>query len=103
MYVEEVDWCRRIRQAGWEIHVLPVARVVHHSGKSTGQFREKMFVALWRSRLRYYDKWTSPLYRAVARTMVRAGMRWRLWQTRRYAQNDETTRQRAAYHEVITL
>lgn len=103
MYVEEVDWCRRIRKAGWEIHALPTARVVHHSGKSTVQFREKMLVALWRSRLRYYDKWTSQLYRGVVRIMVRAGMTWRMWQTRRYSPGDEVARQRAAYREVTTL
>lgn len=102
MYVEEVDWCRRIVAAGWDIHALPTARVIHHSGKSTSQFREKMFVALWRSRLRYYDKWTSPLYRAVVRGMVRAGMGLKIWQ-RRATQNEEKPRQLAAYREVAAL
>jgi N-acetylglucosaminyl-diphospho-decaprenol L-rhamnosyltransferase len=103
MYVEEVDWCRRILQAGWEIHALPTAHVVHHSGKSTSQFREKMVVALWRSRLRYYDKWTSPLYRAVVRGMVRVGMAWRIFQSRRQPQNPDASRHIATYQEVSTL
>jgi len=103
MYMEEVDWCRRIVAAEWEIHALPTALIIHYSGKSTSQFREKMFVALWRSRLRYYDKWTSLLYRAVVRGMVRMGMGWRLLQSRRDSQNSDATRQRAAYQEVAAL
>ena len=37
MYSEEVDWCRRIKQAGWRIVYLPVARVIHHGGQSSKQ------------------------------------------------------------------
>lgn len=35
LYSEEVDWCLRIRNAGWEIRHLPVMEVVHHEGKLT--------------------------------------------------------------------
>jgi N-acetylglucosaminyl-diphospho-decaprenol L-rhamnosyltransferase len=35
LYSEEVDWCRRIRDAGWEIRHLPVMEVVHHEGPVT--------------------------------------------------------------------
>lgn len=31
---EDVDWCRRIRAAGWEIALLPEARVMHHGAGS---------------------------------------------------------------------
>lgn len=31
---EDVDWCRRIRAAGWEIGLLPTARVTHKGGGS---------------------------------------------------------------------
>jgi len=30
MYYEEVDWCRRMGKAGWEVHYLPSAQVIHH-------------------------------------------------------------------------
>ncbi|HYN87739.1 MAG TPA: glycosyltransferase family 2 protein, partial [Ardenticatenaceae bacterium] len=76
MYAEELDWCRRAKQAGWGIEVVPSARVVHHEGQSTRQFREAMFVALWRSRLRYYQKFEPPIYVALVRRLVRAGMAW---------------------------
>ncbi len=103
MYVEEVDWCRRMGVKGWQIQALPTAQVVHHSAKSTSQFREKMFVALWRSRLHYYDKWGSPLYRAAVRAVVRAGMAWQRRQAQRHKQGQDITRQLEAYREVATL
>jgi len=35
LYSEEVDWCLRIRRAGWEIRHLPVMEVIHHEGAVT--------------------------------------------------------------------
>jgi N-acetylglucosaminyl-diphospho-decaprenol L-rhamnosyltransferase len=30
LYSEETDWCRRFRDAGWDVRHLPVVSVVHH-------------------------------------------------------------------------
>jgi len=35
MYSEELDWCRRFRDAGWRVVYLPTAQVIHHGGKSS--------------------------------------------------------------------
>ncbi len=35
MYGEEVEWCRRIRRAGWRIVYRPDVRILHHGGAST--------------------------------------------------------------------
>ncbi len=37
MYGEEVDWCARIKAAGWGIAVVPQAEVIHHGGGSVGK------------------------------------------------------------------
>ncbi|WP_343426756.1 glycosyltransferase family 2 protein [Candidatus Amarolinea dominans] len=37
MYSEELDLCRRIRQAGWQVIFTPEAAVIHHEGKSSEQ------------------------------------------------------------------
>ena len=79
IYVEELDWCRRMKQAGWAVEVVPAARVVHHGGQSTGQFREEMARALWQSRLRYYEKFSSRPYVALVRLLVRLGLAYRRW------------------------
>ena len=75
MYVEEVDWSQRIRQAGWEIYCVPTARVTHLGGQSTKQVRPRSTVNLWKSRLRYVDKTYTPAKRHVARAIVKLGMR----------------------------
>lgn len=73
MYVEELDWCRRAKEAGWEIEVVPRAEVIHYAGQSTGQMSTQMEQALWQSRLRYYEKYHSPVYVALVRALVRLG------------------------------
>jgi GT2 family glycosyltransferase len=37
IYVEEVDWCWRIKQAGWYIYSYPLVSIIHHFGQSTKQ------------------------------------------------------------------
>jgi hypothetical protein len=78
MYCEEVDWCQRIKQAGWEIMHVPNARVIHHSGQSTKQSAGRMFVELHRSRFRLFAKHYSRGYQGAARAIVVLGMLWQL-------------------------
>lgn len=75
MYVEEVDWCRRAKARGWEVWSHPAAVAVHLAAQSTGQRPDAMFVALWRSRLRYYAKHHGRTYLTILRLLVRLGMR----------------------------
>jgi len=82
IYCEEIDWCMRIRRAGWEVYCVPSAVVVHHAGQSTRQVRNEMFVALWRSRFRLFSKHYSGAFRWAARWLVRLG----LWAEARRAQ-----------------
>jgi GT2 family glycosyltransferase len=56
MFSEEVDWCVRIRRAGWPIYWVPQSRVVHFGGQSTGQVASAMFVQLYRGKLQYFRK-----------------------------------------------
>jgi len=56
MYAEEIDWCMRVKRAGWEIYCLPSAVVVHHGGGSTRQQPAYMNAVLWRSRFRLFEK-----------------------------------------------
>ncbi|RME86201.1 MAG: glycosyltransferase, partial [Caldilineae bacterium] len=37
MYSEDVEWCRRIRRAGYQVFCLPYVRVTHHIGGSSRQ------------------------------------------------------------------
>lgn len=35
LYYEEVDWCERMRKAGWEVWVEPAVRVYHKESVTT--------------------------------------------------------------------
>jgi N-acetylglucosaminyl-diphospho-decaprenol L-rhamnosyltransferase len=59
MYYEEVDLCRRITDAGWEVHVDPRAVVMHVGGASTSQVQVIMTVRHFESTMRYYHRYYS--------------------------------------------
>jgi GT2 family glycosyltransferase len=44
-YNDDLDWCVRIRKAGWKIYFLPQAEVIHYGGYSSRRtFKAKLFV-----------------------------------------------------------
>ena len=74
IYCEEIDWCIRIRRAGWEAYYTPTATIVHLEGRSTQQFRGPMLVELHRSRYRLFRKHYGPAFQWANRQIVRLGM-----------------------------
>jgi len=57
MYSEEVDWCRRIKQAGWRVVYYPNARIIHHEGKSSEQVVAARHIYFQSSKVRYTRKY----------------------------------------------
>jgi GT2 family glycosyltransferase len=57
MYSEELDWCRRFRDAGWRVVYVPEAQVVHHEGKSSEQDAAARHVNFQTSKVRYFRKY----------------------------------------------
>ncbi len=74
MYCEEIDWCWRMRRAGWQALCVPTAQVIHHAGRSTGQVPISSFINLWTSRARLYSRHHGLPVRRLARILVRAGI-----------------------------
>ncbi|OGO40724.1 MAG: hypothetical protein A2Z04_00930 [Chloroflexi bacterium RBG_16_57_9] len=72
MYSEELDWCRRIRLAGWQVVYLPVAQVIHHEGKSSEQVIPARHIRFQRSKLRYFQKHHGPAATSVLRAFLLA-------------------------------
>ena len=56
MYAEDVDWCYRFHQAGWEIWYLPQAPIIHHGGQSSKKRPGRMEAELYRSRVYFFSK-----------------------------------------------
>jgi N-acetylglucosaminyl-diphospho-decaprenol L-rhamnosyltransferase len=62
LYSEEIDWCRRFRQRGWDVRHLPLMTITHHEGDNK---RPDMVAQLGHSRRRFaYKHFSWP--RAVA-------------------------------------
>jgi N-acetylglucosaminyl-diphospho-decaprenol L-rhamnosyltransferase len=56
MYAEEVDWCRSMRQAGWQVWYQPAASVMHVGGASSRTRAVQRETDLYISRVRYFRK-----------------------------------------------
>ena len=108
MYSEEVEWCWRIRRAGWAIWQQPAAHVTHVGGAATRQFRRQMQVALHHSRLRFFRQNYSPLQAAAHRAIIGLGMlraillTWRDY-FRGQLPRDELRSRLLAYGEIANL
>ena len=50
----DIDWCRRINQAGFEIHVLEDISVVHDQGDHRSEFSRRRALDFHRARLAYF-------------------------------------------------
>jgi GT2 family glycosyltransferase len=57
MYSEELDWCRRIKAAGWRVVYQPAAQIIHHVGKSSEQAIPARHINFQRSKIRYAHKY----------------------------------------------
>jgi GT2 family glycosyltransferase len=75
MYVEEIDWSKRIVLAGWAAYCVPAAWITHLGGQSTGQVQMNSLINLWRSRYRFYRQYYNPFKLWLAAQIVRLGMR----------------------------
>jgi N-acetylglucosaminyl-diphospho-decaprenol L-rhamnosyltransferase len=56
VYSDEVDFCKRLRDAGWAVLYVPTASAVHHEQLSTGSVPTRRIVELSRNRERYMRK-----------------------------------------------
>jgi GT2 family glycosyltransferase len=61
MFSEELDWCKRIRSAGWRAVYLGTAQIVHHGGKSTEQVHALKHIYFQQSKIRYFGKFHGAL------------------------------------------
>jgi N-acetylglucosaminyl-diphospho-decaprenol L-rhamnosyltransferase len=70
VYSDEVDFCRRLRDAGWRTLYVPSAQAIHHEQLSTGAVPERRIVELSRNRDRYMRKHHSAPAAAAVRVLT---------------------------------
>lgn len=69
LYLEEADWCYRLRQAGWEVAYTPAARAVHLGSRSTASLAGR--AEIYReSMARFLGKHRGPASAALYRLQV---------------------------------
>jgi GT2 family glycosyltransferase len=78
LFFEEVDLCRRLRSAGWEIYFVPEAQVIHHGGHSTGQDFRRAVWLFHSSRYKYFRKHFGPGGEWLLRMLMVASFPWQL-------------------------
>jgi GT2 family glycosyltransferase len=70
VYSDEVDFCKRLADAGHPTLYVPAARCIHHEQLSTGAVPEKRIVELSRNRDRYMRKHHSALSAWIVRVLT---------------------------------
>ena len=67
MYGEEMDWCYRAQAKGWQIHIVPDAKIMHYQSASADIFlntnRYQLIVkSNFRFFFKYYKHWQFPFF-----------------------------------------
>ena len=74
MFNEDVDWCRRMKLAGWANVYVPGAQVVHHVGASRTRVAPRVIFERHRGMIHYFHKHhpTNPALAALADALIMA-------------------------------
>lgn len=77
MYVEELDWCRRATNMGYQIFFSPDAQVVHYGKRATARARARVLPLGFRSHFRYFRKFDGRGTELAVRliTLLQMGLR----------------------------
>ncbi|MCS7209237.1 MAG: glycosyltransferase family 2 protein [Fimbriimonadales bacterium] len=77
LFFNDVDWCYRVKQAGWRIYFVPEVCILHHGGASTRQVRlsavresHRALEAFYR---KHYREQLNPLLYALCIGAIRLG------------------------------
>ena len=78
-WFEDVDLCRRMKERGMPIRLVPAARVMHEGGSSIHALGQARFLEISHRNLALYvRKWFSPAQREIVRAAAIAGMLLRI-------------------------
>ena len=57
IYGEDIDWCRRFHQAGWDVVFYPGAKALHTGGASSANAPIKYYLEMQKADLKYWRKY----------------------------------------------
>lgn len=56
LFLEETDWCYRMKKGGWKVYHVPQAEVIHFQGKSAEKDKKRAKIEYYRSRYLFFKK-----------------------------------------------
>jgi N-acetylglucosaminyl-diphospho-decaprenol L-rhamnosyltransferase len=75
LYMEDLDWCRRFWQAGWQVFYEPAGVALHVKGGSSGRRRApKQEIAFHRGMGRFYRRFDAAEHNPLVNAAVYAGI-----------------------------
>lgn len=78
MFYEELDWCKRAKDAGWQVTYLGTAQITHHGGKSTAQVSARKHIHFNESKLHYFRKYHGAGVAVVLRGFLLISYLWQI-------------------------
>jgi GT2 family glycosyltransferase len=70
IYSEEIDWCYRIKQASWEIWVLPEAQIIHYGGRTMNRAMPRKYRLLLSHKALFFRKHKGQAAAAIYKAML---------------------------------
>lgn len=70
IYSEEVDWCYRIKQAGWRVYALPQSQVIHYGSVTMNRVVPRKYELLLSHKLLFFRKHKGPIAAAAYRVTL---------------------------------
>jgi GT2 family glycosyltransferase len=74
MYGEDLDWCYRIKESGWNIVYYPEAQIIHYKGASSKKKRWKTIYEFHRAMYLFYNKHYFKKYNFFVTSIVYTGI-----------------------------
>jgi len=70
MFFSDVDWCRRVKRAGWEIYFCADTFAFHKKGHSVYRQRPRMIISSHRSFVQYFMKYEKNLSEKMVNRLI---------------------------------
>jgi GT2 family glycosyltransferase len=74
MYGEDIDWCYRIKRAGWGIYYYPYTTITHLKGASSKRKPKKIIYEFHRAMFLFHNKHYREKYSFLTNQIVYAGI-----------------------------
>jgi GT2 family glycosyltransferase len=70
IYSEEVDWCYRIKRAGWKIYTVPASRIIHYGSQTMNRAVPRKYELLLSHKVLFFRKHMGSLAANVYRASL---------------------------------